>query len=766
MADRTNNAILHSPDTAQVGRLIEDMNFQAIMRRRAWERRWYNTNWFDDGLHFRVMSQRTGQIIDHVQRYSGFVERAIPRASKQIRGIGSLLLTPEYYPVVYPERQTEENFLDKKTGQVNQQAYQQALNDAKDEARKRGIFLQRTWEDELELELKLMDMVLLSAKNGISFLKVYTDPHTKRVCATVHDAFDVIMYGDKRELDELPFMTLTQSVDFNEVVANDQFPEERRRELSPDNLYATSEIKNAYMRARYGSKLNAQNMNTIILRETFLKEYLSEDNWSQAVRLGEETGAMEGKSKGDLIMRHCYSAGGVTLDDEYIDYDTYPFAELRFESGYLYQVPLMERFIPLNKSQDIVVTRMEKWINTMVSGIYRVRKGENMIISNMPGGQKVEYEGTPPDQMPISNVGPTPFQFMELTDKYIEEQGISSNNVSQLPNNIANNTIENIQQQEYTNLKFATARLRSCVTRIGELIMERADKDYIHPVEISYQEDNQTHYFNVIGSRGKKAYKKVNASLPNDLVTLNRKAKIRIEADQGFGLTQDGRRKAMDVLMKNMIELYQLGFIGSEAMALLVKRMVEEYGYGSTEEFMEAIENGITQGQMSQQQIQQMKVALLQVLKDTKAAGPALNQQLVESTKLGVLQTLKDVGLIQKSEGEGKPEAALAPLVNLYKTAPPDIKRQIEQMMGFAPSTEEPVTLDQAKTAKELHSVVKGNHEMAQATQASELAQKQAETEQANKERELGNAEQQQQFSQQQTQQQAQAGQNQGNSQQ
>ncbi len=717
--DRLNNAILKSPDTRAVGKMVEDMNFQAIMRRRAWERRWYNTNWFDDGLHFRVMSKRTGQIIDHVQRNSGFIERAIPRASKQIRGIASLLLTPDYYPVVYPENITEEDFRDKKTDSIRVPEFEQAKKDAKEEARKRGVFLQTTWEDDLDLELKLMDMILLSAKNGISFLKVYTDPITKRIRADVHDAFDIIMYGDKRELDDLPFITVAEPWDFNEVISSDMFDEDKKKELSPDNLYATSEIKEAYMRARYGSKLNAQNLNTIIVRETFIKEYLSDDNWKQAIELSKDTGAMEGKSRGDLIMRHPFSAGGVTLKDEYIDYDNYPFAELRFESGYLYQVPVMERFIPLNKSQDIVVTRIEKWINTMVSGIYRIRKGENMIISNIPGGQKVEFEGTPPDQMPISTVGSTPFQFMELTDKYIEEQGISSNNVSQLPNNIANNTIENIQQQEYTNMKFATARLRSCVTRIGELVMERADKEYIHPVEISYKEDNETHYFNVIGSRGKKAHQKVNKSLPKDLVTLNKAAKIRVEADKGFGLTQDGRRAAMNDLMKSMTQLYQEGFLGASAMAMLVKRYIEEYGYGSTEEFMEAVEQGVTQGQMSQQQVKQMQIAILQTLKDAGIAGPEHDKKLVESTKLGALQMAKDVGLIPKTEQEGKPEAALGPLVNLYKMAPPDIRRQVEQLMGLQPSTEEPVTLEQSKTAKELHSVVKGQNDIALATQNS-----------------------------------------------
>jgi hypothetical protein len=723
MADRTNNAIMHSPDTRAVGKWVEDSNFQAIMRRRAWERRWYNTNWFDDGLHFRVMSKRTGQIIDHVQRYSGFVERAIPRASKQVRGIGALLLTPDYYPVVYPENITEEKYRDKMTDQVDTATFEKAKKDAQEEARLRGVFLQTTWEDELQLELKLMDMILLSAKHGISFLQIYTDPHTKRVTAKVRDAFDVIMYGDRRELDELPFMTVTEPWDFNEVISSEMFDEEKKLELSPDNQYATSEIKDAYMRARYGSKLNAQNLNTVMMRESYLKEYLSDDNWEQAKKLSEDTGAMEGKSKGDMIMRHPFSVGGVTLKDEYIDYDNYPFAELRFESGYLYQVPLMERFIPLNKSQDIVVTRIEKWINTMVSGMWLTRKGENGIISNLPGGQKYEYEGTKPEQAQISSVGGTPFQFMQMTDKYIEEQGISSSNLQNLPANIGNNAIENVQQQEYTNMKFATARLKGCVTRIGELIMERADKDYIHPVEMSYKKDNDTHYFNVIGSRGKKAHDKINADLPKDIVTLNRKAKIRIEADKGFGLTQDGRRQGMQTLMKEMVNLYQLGFLGAEAMAMLVKRFVEEYGYGSTEQFMEAIERGITQGQMSQQQMKQMQVAILQVMKDLKMTGPDLEKQLVQhneanlhTTKLGVLQTLKDTGLIKQTEGEGKPEAAMDALVSLYKISPPDIKRQIETKMGLEPSQDEPVTLEQAKTAKELHTVIKGKQDMELAT--------------------------------------------------
>ncbi len=754
MAD---NRITHSPDTRAVGKAIEDLNYQAIMRRRSWERRWYNTNWFDDGMHFRTMPRNQNVIIDHAQRSSGYVERAIPRASKQIRGIGALLLTPDYYPTIYPERISQTEFMQKLTGQVDQQAYQKAMQTAKDNARYQGIFIQKTWEDELELDLKLADMILLTMKNGISFLQIYTDEHSKRVAGEVLDAFDIIMFGDKRELSELPFMTKATPVDFNEVLSDPRFDEENKAMLTSDNLYATSEVKQAYMQARYGSKLNSDGINSIVQRETHMKEYLSDDNWEQAKELSAKTGAMEHKSKGDMIMRHTFSAGGVTLHDEYVDCDDYPYAELRMESGMLYQIPVMERFIPLNKSQDVVVTRIEKWINTMVAGIWTKRKGENFKLANIAGGMVAEYEGTPPEQAQIGSVGTTPFQFLQVLDKYVEEQGISSTNISQLPNNIANNTIENIQQQEYTNLRFATARLKKCVKRIGELIIERADKDYIKPIDVAYKEGKEAKYFSVIGSRGRAKHKEIGKELPDDIITLNRKLKIRIEADAGFGLTQDGRRQALEVLMKEMIELYKLGFVGPQAMSMLVKRFIEEYGYGSTEEFMEALEQGVTQGQLQDNQLNQMKLAVLQVLKDLKLTPQEIEGMLVnhntanlQTTKLGVLQTMKEVGLLDQLGQEGKVNIEVDNLVKLYKDASPEIRREIEQKLGLQPASDEPISPSQADSAHKLHEVVKSQHEMKMNEQGAEQQQQQIDNQadQADQQNQLQQQAQEQQASQ------------------
>ena len=704
------NKFFTTADSNAIGRAIEDANFQATMRRRSHERRWYDNQYFDDGYHFRLVSKRTGRVIDTVNRTSGYVERAIPRASRQIRGIGNLLFSPEYYPVVYPERVTEEDFRDKLTGQVNQQAFLQEQEKAKQNARKQGIWLTTTWEDDLELDIKLIQQILGAAKHSIGYIQIYTDPVTNRICAENLDGFDLIHYGDMKEMDDLPFVTKATPWDFQEVINHEFFDEEKRYKLNPDNEYATSEIKNAYMRTRFGAKLNTPAQNTIIVRESFIKEFLNSDNWDLAKKLSEETGAMEGKSKGDMIMRHPFSAGGVTLKDEYVDYDNYPFADFRFEPGYLYQVPLIERFIPLNKALDVVVTRLEKWVNSMVVGVYMTRKGENIEMNNFPGGQQVMYEQAPPQQMQVTNAGQTPFAFAEMLDKYIEEQGSSTFTLNSLPQGVtANAAFESSQQREYANMKFATKMFKKNITRIANLMMERGHKDYIEPQDVSYKEDGKASYFSVIGAEGAKLHKKINKKIPNDIVTLDKKAKIHIEIDQGLGLTAAGKKESMAQLMQTTIELYKQGFIGQKGMAILVKRYIEIYGFGSTEEFMEGLEDDLANGNMTDEQMMKMKIAIVQALKESEAVGPKAEKRLVDSTKLGVLQTMKDAGLLDQLNQKGDISTETDDLIKLYKDASPEIRRQIEQKLGLQPASDEPISPTQATSAKQLHEIVKGN---------------------------------------------------------
>lgn len=696
-----------------MGQAVEEMVGQAIMRRRSHERRWYDNNFFDDGYHFRVISRKTGRVIDTINRSTGYVERAIPRASRQIRGVSNLLFAAEPYPVVYPRRISMSEF--SQNGQLDQVAYQQATQQAKDAARKQGIWLSTEWEDEQHIMTKLLDMFILAAKNSISYMQIYSDPRTQKIKTEVFDAFEIVTFGDQRSLSAVPFITKTKPMDLKEVKSSPLFDESKIAKLTPDNKYATSEIKDAYMRSRYGSKLSSEGSESIIIKETFIKEYLTKDNWPQAVKLA-DSGAMDGKSIGDQVMRQIFSAGGITLNDAYIDYDDYPFAEFRFEPGPLYQVPFIERFIPQNKSLDIIVTRLEKWINTMVVGIYQQRKGEDMQVSNFPGGQLVQYETTPLTQMQQSSVGNTPFEVINLLNKYIEEQGASTSVLGQLPSGVkGQGAIENLQQQEYSNLKMSTLMLKRCIKSISELMLERADKDFLQPVEVSSLQDGQPDYFDVIGKRGYDLSQQVGKELPSDVVQIDRKAKVRIEIEPGLGLTMDGKKQAMQSIIDYLLKLYQMEFIAPEAMQQVLKKFLETFGYGSTEEFMEAMENGVTDGQMTDNQIKKIQIALAQTLKDAEMVGPKADEKLVTATKVGTLQSLKDSGVLEKMMNDTSNTQDLSPkdldddLVKIYKDASPSIKRQIEAKLGLEPATDEPVSPTQVDTATKIHSMLSKN---------------------------------------------------------
>lgn len=700
-----------------IGQAVEEIVSQAITQRRAHERRWYDNNFFDDGYHFKTISRKTGRTIDQVNSSHGYVERAIPRASRQIRGVSNLLFTAEPYPVVYPARIDKSKYPDQ-IGQdgkpVENPKYEEERKKVKQTARMQGLWLTSEWDEEQNLPIKLIDLLLLAAKNSVSWLQVYSDTDKQKLCTEVFDAFDVVILGHHRETKTLPFMTKIKSMDIKEAMNNPLFDESMRSKLTPDNKYATSEIKEAYMRSRFGTKLSAQGQATILIKETFMKEFLTDDNWKQAIRLGEKNGAMEGKSKGDVIMRHPFSAGGVTLRDEYVDYDEYPLVPVRFEPGPFYQVPFIERFIPQNKSLDIVVTRLEKWINAMIVGIYQKRKGENFQVSNFPGGQCVEYETTPLTQMQNATVGNTPFNVVELLNKFIDEQGASTSTLAQLPQGVKSGiAIESVKSSEYANLKIPIMMLKRSIKEIAERMLERAHKDILTPQEYSSIEDGEPKYFDVIGQRGYDLSQTVEKKLPQDVVVINKKLKVRIEIEPGLGLTMEGKREAMQQIIDYMLKLSEAQIVPGEALKQVIKRFLETFGYGSTQEFMEAMDEAASEG-VNDEVIQKVKIAVLEALSEAEEVGPKSDEKNLKIAQLGTMQALKDSGVAGMANKPEKPKTLAEILSVSFKDLPEDTKAAVIQSLGLpapkeiSPAGTEQVTKEIAATKPDPIKIPKG----------------------------------------------------------
>lgn len=599
--------------TPQIGMEVEKMVKLAEMQRKSFERRWYNNNFFDDGYHYRYVSRTTGRVVDLSTTSDTFIPyRAIPKASRQLRGIANLLASNEWTPVIFPEKQLISNYQD-------QAVYDEAMTQARERAKKIGLWVQNVWRD-YDLEELIIQMLLLTGKHGVSYMQIWPDPVKEDIQFKVYDAFDIYLKGELSSIYDSPFIVKSTPVTLSEIRANENFDTNAIAQVNPDNKYATSEIKEAYMLTRFGMQRQQEANATLILKEAFIKEYIGEENAGQVrSNLGELYGD---RKTGDPVIRQVFSVAGVTLRDKYIDLPEYPFVDFRMEPGPIYQVPLIERFMQANKSLDSVMSRIERYIGTMVTGAWLKRRGESFKINNISGGQEIEYDTNAPVQASLSPIPGYVFSFINQLNSIIEEQGASTSALGNAPPGVKSGVaIESLKASEYANLKIATKQYKKTVQRIAQRMLELASKYFITPKTVNYLNNGIPQYFDIIGEKGMDTYKnlskKKTTQVPNATV-IKSDDMVEVEIESGLGYTEEGKRNTMIQIIDYMKALAKDGLVPPDAVALVVKRFLEVFQFGSMQEFMDAMSKGPPP--VTDAQIQEMKLALLSVIKDLQGA--------------------------------------------------------------------------------------------------------------------------------------------------
>lgn len=668
-----------SATSYQTAWAVEGMVQTSDSQRKQFERRWYDNNFFDDGYHYRYMSRTTGKIVDLSQMGDTFIpHRAIPKASRQIRGVANLLLANEPTPVVYPDKTSFAPTADPALAL-------QAKKKASEIAKRVGNWLENEWKHQ-HLKEKLIRMVLLAAKHGVSYLEVWPDDKEEEIKTEVYDAFDIYLKGELTSIYDSPYIIKACPKLVSDIKANPNFDEEQLLKITPDNKYASSEIKEAYMQKKYGTTRVSDNAATLILKEAYLKEHLDADNMAKVAKdLGDDFGD---RKKGDIVIRQVFECAGVWLSDKYINLPDYPFIDFRFEPGPIYQTPFMERFIPANKSLDSVVSRMERLIGTMTVGAWMKRRGENFKLNNISGGLEIEYDTTPPVQ---ANMAPIPghvFSFIGLLNSIIEEQGASTSALGNAPPGVKSGVaIESLKASEYANLKIVTDQLKETVRVIAEKMIDIAAAYYISPKTVYNMKDGEPDYFDVIGQKGLDTYEKITnkgmGQMPN-AIPIKDDYQVDIQIESGLGFTEEGKKKTMQEIINYMTQLAKEGLINQDAVAVTVKRFLEIFQFGSTQEFMDALEGNNPVGPADNRQIEQVKIGTLEALKDAGEIGPEATEKRIMENKIGLIEALKESGLMKKLQEEipDNPETAPIP----YKDAPEDIKRQMEAKAGLVPS--------------------------------------------------------------------------------
>lgn len=641
-----NKNFTSSVDTKAISGVINDLMSRYTNQRRPFERRWYDNNFFDDGFHFRYLSSKTGKIVD-LSRGSSQVSprRSIPKASRQIRGVASLLLQLELRPGIYPERVSSTSYLTTDNmGQpiVDQEAFQQALKSAKDEAKKLGFWVDDKW-DTLDMDEQIVHMMILAAKHSISFMEIWPDSVTRKTESKIFDAFDIYLDGTMSSIYDSPTITKAVPTLISEIKNNEMFDEVQRMRISPDNRYASSEVKQAYMQSRFGTGQESESQATIILRESFIKEYLNEDNIKRIRKQDNSDIILKDIKMGDSVIRQVFDTSNGWLSDEYTELSEYPYIDFRFEPGLIYQVPLIERFIPANKSLDIAVSRVEGFANTMVTGVYQKRKGENFKIANIPGGQVIEYEGTPLQQMNIASVPNFMFNFINLLEEIIEEQGASTSTLNKLPSGVKSGVaIESVKASEFANLKIPSKMYHKTVKRIAQRLVEYASDYLIDPEEVVAEDNGGVEYFDVIGEAGIEAREKAGLST-DGFIVINKNTKVRVEVENGLGYTVEGKKNTMQQIANYMLQLAEVGMVSKGQVQVMLNRFLEVFQFGSTAEFMDALEDGQVKD-ISEEDIDKIKIAMLEVMKDIGAVGAEADQRSIDATKVGMMEAVKDLG--------------------------------------------------------------------------------------------------------------------------
>lgn len=584
----------------RLGMQIDEMLSTLKTRRRKFEQRWYDNNFFDDGYHFRYVSRTTGKVLDANNSNVSDPVRAIPKASRQIRGIANLIMGTDPIPVVYPD--------------IAKGMEPERIEKRKQWAKASGLWIEKEWKDK-DMKGKLTQMLILTMKHGVSYLQVYPDFVEEKINMKVYDAFDIYVDGSQTDIEDSPYVIKAIPMLVSKIKANEMFDEEQKTKISPDWKYANSEIKDAYMQTRYGKGSNDDNNATVILKEAFQKVYLTKSNFPYIA--SKFPSAVDGKEIGDVVMRHTFVAGNVWLFDEYLASANYPFIALTMEPGPLYQTPQIERFIPANKSLDLIMNRIEKYTNTMTTGIWLKRKGESFRPTNVPGGQVIEYTATPPQQAQMASLPGHVFNFVKILEQFIEEQGASTSALAQLPPGVKSGVaIESLKATEFANLKINTDQFKQVVELIAQRMLEIAADHFITPQTIRRLENGEPRYFEVVGQIGMEARQRIGESLPEDVAIISRDAKVDVEVSTDAAFTMEGKREIAQQVTAFFLELAKIGYVTPDQIDVVIKALIDTFKFGNTQEFLEALDQPIEPRQAQQSNKDDIKIAIVEVLRD------------------------------------------------------------------------------------------------------------------------------------------------------
>jgi hypothetical protein len=251
-----------------------------------------------------------------------------------------------------------------------------------------------------------------------------------------------------------------------------------------------------------------------------------------------------------------------------------------------YSTSFMEDLMPLNKSYDIFISKLEHKAKKLDTGRIVMQKGEDAKILTTNDGEFIRYKRHKPEVMEEASVPNAFMNAISITENDMREQGVAMTSAAGLPTGVeAWRAIESLKEADLGSIGTQLDNLNECLTDLTEKLTEMLAYDMTDIEKVIMKdEDGNPKAYRVIGKRGKDILEQGGNTIPDDVIVIdpNRTTMVEVESDMTW--TKEGQRYfTLDLIKAGILPketaLETLKFGNTKD---IIQKLIQESTYGKS----------------------------------------------------------------------------------------------------------------------------------------------------------------------------------------
>lgn len=551
--------------------------------KKHWEPRWYLAQAFYEGVHFTYPKKDTaGNWQRRNEVGKNKVIREIPKAKKQVDSVRNLILKLRQRPVVYPDR----NVIDATEDEKEQETEMQS-------AELQGRYIEYFMNEKMKLARHKKKLIRYAELYHVAFIQILNDNGKKEFA--VYSPFEISIFPTISNINEHPMLAKHVAHDFDDLVGNELYDQEaiaRLKDKAKDGKFASSIYLDSYMRERYG---NAPE-NNVIVDELYQIVKVKTDPEGQVV--DDETlfaQQFQGRFQEDGVtpievppleeverLRIRAYIGTEKVRDEVTKLSMIPISMFCWGDE-AYATSLMEDLMPLNKSYDVFISKLEHKAKKLDTGRIIMQKGEDHKILTTNDGEFIRYKRFKPEVMEEATVPNAFMSAINLVEGDMREQGVALTSAAGIPQGVeAWRAIESLKEIDYSSIGTQADNLNECLTDLAEKLTEMLAYDMTTTESVTMKDDSgEKKSYKVIGQRGADL---LGSDKLNGVIVINPNRNVKVEIESDITWTEEGKRNLVLDLIKEGILPKETGL---EALRFgntkdILQKLISEASFGKS----------------------------------------------------------------------------------------------------------------------------------------------------------------------------------------